>query len=398
MIHSIISNGHSTLGQAVIYYGYNLLKEHGLSNKYCSIIDDRGNSPNPNKIIKTLPIPHKSIICYNGNRILVNTIEHGSPKEFPSHTGYFYSIELQILDNEEEHSNTKEIVDKYHEIMDSFQEDALIYYKKNILDFEDSDEKILIQYYDRCWILLNKRFKRHINSIFLKDNMELSVLEYIRSFMKDETREFYQNIGVHYKLNLLFEGYPGTGKTSLALSIASELNYDISIINFDNAMTDNEFIKAIRKLPKRSILLLEDIDVLFEARKQNDDYKSALTFSGLLNALDGPACKDGIIIILTTNYKCKLDKALIRPGRINKTINFGYADKNQTQKMFNAFYPKKKDIFDEFYEKIKSLDYTPAVLQQYFLNNLSFENIDEKELEKLCNDNTYNDRKINMYS
>ena len=388
MIISLISDGQSVLGQAVLHYGLKFVKEtkSHLNNMVENVYNiDLHKQKKSNQLVKSLPIPYKSIIDYNDTGIYIETENHGNPKEYSTHTGYFFSIKI-MSDNGNQ------------EVLDNFLTEALTYYKKHILDYDYAENKFIIHYYNRSWLLLNKRYKRHINTIFLKDNLETQILEYVKQFLTDESKERHHRFGIPYKLNMLFEGFPGTGKTSLAMSLASELNYDISIINFDNEMTDNEFLNAIRRLPKKSILLLEDIDVLFEARKQNDDYKSALTFSGLLNALDGPACKEGLIIILTTNFKCKLDKALIRPGRINKIVNFEYADKGQTNKMFTAFYPDKKEEFNEFYQKIKKMDYTPAVLQQYFLNNLNFENIDISEFSELCSENKYTEQLIEMYS
>ena len=72
--------------------------------------------------------------------------------------------------------------------------------------------------------------------------------------------------------------------------------------------------------PERSILLLEDIDAAFLGRtatsqeRQPDGYQPNVTFSGLLNALDGVASGESRIIFMTTNHLERLDPALIRPG------------------------------------------------------------------------------------
>ena len=54
----------------------------------------------------------------------------------------------------------------------------------------------------------------------------------VSNFLTDETREEFESFGVPYKLNLLFHGYPGTGKTSLVYSIASELNMNVALLSF----------------------------------------------------------------------------------------------------------------------------------------------------------------------
>ena len=95
----------------------------------------------------------------------------------------------------------------------------------------------------------------------------------------------------------------------------------------------------------------EDIDVLFTARKKNEDSANLISFSGLLNTLDGIAHKEELLTFLTTNYITKLDKALIRSGRIDKIIKFSYATKPQMQSMYNKFFPENKKNWKEFKKK-----------------------------------------------
>ena len=194
------------------------------------------------------------------------------------------------------------------------------------------------------------------------------MIDYIRNFLKPETKEFYEELGIPYKLNILFEGLPGTGKTSLIYTIASELKRDIAILNFNKDVDDNVFMRALRRLPKKAIFVLEDIDVLFKERKENDNYKSMISFSGLLNSLDGMAFKDDLITIMTTNYECNLDIALKRPGRIDKSLNFSFAKESQVKSMYYKFFKNNtKEEYKEFYKQIKGLNFTTAMIQQYFL-------------------------------
>ena len=51
-------------------------------------------------------------------------------------------------------------------------------------------------------------------------------------------------------------------------------------------------MKSVSKLPEDSILVLEDIDALFVERKAGDSNKSMVSFSGILNTLDGLARRD----------------------------------------------------------------------------------------------------------
>ena len=51
--------------------------------------------------------------------------------------------------------------------------------------------------------------------------------------------------------------------------------------------------------------------------------------------------KDGLITF-TTNYKNRLDKALIRPSRIDFILSFKEATEEQIKSMFKRFFPKKR--------------------------------------------------------
>lgn len=121
-------------------------------------------------------------------------------------------------------------------------------------------------------------------------------------------------------------------------------------------------------MPERSIMLLEDIDAAFTKRSQSDNqgYQSMITFSGLLNALDGVASAEERIIFLTTNHVEKLDPALIRPGRIDMKEYLGNATDYQIKQMFLRFY-EDEALADQFVEKLRGKDISTASLQGHFV-------------------------------
>ena len=242
-----------------------------------------------------------------------------------------------------------------------------------------------------------------MNTLYFEDTFIEKVTKKFGSFLKEETEEKYTKLGIPYKMNVLFEGYPGTGKTSLIYGLASHFDMNIAILHFDKEISDTVFLRALKRLPENTVLILEDIDVLFKERKENDNNKSLLTFSGLINCLDGIATPYKLITLMTTNYKCNLDKALLRPGRIDYSLNFKYATKHQIQKMFNAFYPQFEDKFPDFYKKINAFNITTATLQQYlfgYMDEDSYEVLNEKihELEELTKIHKYDDMNLNIYS
>ena len=145
--------------------------------------------------------------------------------------------------------------------------------------------KILIFINDECWFRrLTKKEKRSLDTVLLPDKDKNKLVNKIKDFLKPETKELYRRLGKNYKMIILLHGLPGTGKTSFIHAIASELGRDIAVYTHDKKNGDTEFTKLMRTVGKK-ILCLEDMDCLFNTRETED--KQGITFSGILNALDG---------------------------------------------------------------------------------------------------------------
>ena len=144
-------------------------------------------------------------------------------------------------------------------------------------------------------------------------------------------------------------------------------------------MDDNTFIRGISNVPENTILVIEDIDALFVERKANDSNKSMVSFSGILNVLDGMARKNGLITFMTTNYINRLDKALIRPSRVDLILRFKSATKDQIKQMFEKFFKGRTD-FETFYQKIEHIKFSICAIQKFFMQ-IKFNSEDiEKDL------------------
>ena len=79
-------------------------------------------------------------------------------------------------------------------------------------------------------------------------------------------------------------------------------------------------------------------DELRPKSQRNGRHAGLLTFSGLLNALDGVAGQEGKIVVMTTNCLDTLDDALVRPGRVDLRARFHYASRSAVQGVFCNFY------------------------------------------------------------
>lgn len=290
--------------------------------------------------------------------------------------------------------------DKPIEFIKEFITHCIVEFEKIYMNKKKLTDKIEVLIWDDSyWDNFYKLHKRSIESISL-DNEANKVLDGLKRFLSEDTQEKYMKLGIRHKKNLLFEGLPGTGKTSLIYALASELNMNVAIIHFDRELTDLKLMKAVQRIPENTILVLEDMDHLFQERKKNDDLKNSISFSGILNTLDGFGSQVNLITILTTNYKTVLDKALYRPGRIDQVVHFDYATESQIRDMFIRFLPEKEDTFPIFYKEIKRLKITTAILQQYLFQNMDCEDIMEniEEFKKLVNDNNYSESGTELYS
>merc|ERR1719382_2259988 len=108
-------------------------------------------------------------------------------------------------------------------------------------------------------------------------------------------------------------------------------------------LTDDSLKSAIERVPDNAIVVLEDVDALFGKCREKKIQQSPLTFSGLLNALYGVGNHNGLVFVLTTNFKEQLDRALIRDGRVDLHVRFDYCTPDQMEKLFDNFYPPKAD-------------------------------------------------------
>ena len=181
---------------------------------------------------------------------------------------------------------------------------------------------------------------RPLSSVVLPAAAKASVTNDVTEFLSEDTWDFYRAHGIPYKRSYLFYGVPGSGKTSLIQAIAGTHGLNICYLSpTDPEMTDDGFKKAVTTAPDRSMLILEDVDALFDANRENKIKKSSLTFSGLLNALDGVGQPSQQIFVLTTNHRERLDPALIRNGRVDLHIEFKHATRDQMAAMFDSYYP-----------------------------------------------------------
>jgi hypothetical protein len=136
-----------------------------------------------------------------------------------------------------------------------------------------------------------------------------------------ERRAELMRLGLPGRRGVLFYGPPGTGKTYTCKYIAHRLQSVTTILATGQALMHVHAICDLAKMFQPSLVVLEDIDLLFAQRDINP-YTPVL--GELLDALDGFRTDDQVTFILTTNALERVESAIKdRPGRISQCIYFG---------------------------------------------------------------------------
>ncbi len=189
---------------------------------------------------------------------------------------------------------------------------------------------------NELWCPSSWQPKRPLGSLILADSILEETLEDLRDFYRSSV--WYADRGIPYRRGYLLHGPPGTGKTTLVLALAGELKLPVATLNLSNRLMSDESLRAlVDGLPASALLLIEDIDCAFKDWR-NTPAASGVTLSGLLNALDGVSSRDGRVLFLTTNHPERLDPALLRPGRVDRKIELGYATPDQARRLYLWFY------------------------------------------------------------
>ncbi|XP_063285346.1 mitochondrial chaperone BCS1 [Pelobates fuscus] len=200
------------------------------------------------------------------------------------------------------------------------------------------------------------RRRRPLSSVVLEEGVSEKILQDVKGFINHP--KWYSDRGIPYRRGYLLYGPPGCGKSSFITAIAGELEYSICLMSLsDNSLSDDRLNHLLSVAPQQSIILLEDVDAAFVSRdlaKQNPGVYQGmgrLTFSGLLNALDGVASTEARIVFMTTNHIDRLDPALIRPGRVDFKQYVGHCTHWQLTQMFLRFYPDQTPATGEQFAK-----------------------------------------------
>jgi cell division protease FtsH len=182
------------------------------------------------------------------------------------------------------------------------------------------------------------------------------VVDYLKNPKK------YSRLGAKVSRGVLLVGEPGNGKTLLARAVAGEANcpfFSISGSDFIEVFVGvgasrvrDLFAQARKSAP--SIIFIDEIDAVGRHRGSgmgggNDEREQ--TLNQLLSEMDGfETQKEPVIVIAATNRADVLDKALLRPGRFDRSVVVPYPDLKSRESILKLHIEKIKsdpeiDIF-----------------------------------------------------
>jgi len=214
----------------------------------------------------------------------------------------------------------------------------------DVLTHKKRHTGIDVRSYEDYWRRVGFKALRPMSTVVVDGGDEF--LEDARWFF--HASQWYAGRGIPYRRGYLFHGVPGTGKTSFVLALATELSRPVYVLNLGSIESDAKLLAAFLGVPKGAILLIEDVDVARASHKRLNGGASkdedngpveAITLSGLLNAIDGVLAADGRLLVLTTNHPDRLDPALVRPGRVDRILEFDAIGRDEAAQIHKRFFP-----------------------------------------------------------
>ncbi|KAI5170024.1 26S proteasome regulatory subunit T3 [Pancytospora epiphaga] len=175
----------------------------------------------------------------------------------------------------------------------------------------------------------------------IKETVELPILQF----------ELYKAIGIDPPRGVLLYGPPGTGKTMLVKAVANATNSTFIRINGSEfiqkylgegpRMVRDVFRLAREKAP--SIVFIDEVDSIATKRfdaSTSADREVQRVLIELLNQMDGFDQNSNVKVIMATNRADTIDPALLRPGRLDRKIEFPLPDRRQKRLVYAAITAK----------------------------------------------------------
>jgi mitochondrial chaperone BCS1 len=233
---------------------------------------------------------------------------------------------------------------------------------------------------------------RPLHTVELDAEIKGPIVKDLERFLDPAAKKYYKEQGIPYRRGYLFYGPPGTGKSSLARALAGHFQLILCVIGLSTeGMTGTVLTGLFNRLPKRCIVLLEDIDsagiktraelkrIAADANMMNrkvlDAEAEGITLADLLNVVDGTMAVEGRILILSTNTPEILDSAMIRAGRIDRQVPMLAMSKACACSIFKRMFSKAdagnqlSTLAERFASNLPEGQITAAEIQGFLLDH-----------------------------
>ncbi|XP_064390152.1 ATPase family gene 2 protein homolog A-like [Halichondria panicea] len=160
--------------------------------------------------------------------------------------------------------------------------------------------------------------------------------------------ESFKRLGVRPPRGVLLFGPPGCSKTMVARALATESGLNFIAVKgpelFSKWVGDSE--RAVRQVFSRAraaapaIIFFDEIDALAVQRKSEGSSVADRVLAQLLTEMDGVESLSDVLVVAATNRPDMIDKALLRPGRIDRMIYVPLPDDNTRRQILNIQFRK----------------------------------------------------------
>ncbi|KAM9726391.1 nuclear valosin-containing protein-like isoform 2-T2 [Menidia menidia] len=159
----------------------------------------------------------------------------------------------------------------------------------------------------------------------IREELTMAILAPVRS------PEQFRALGLSAPSGVLLAGPPGCGKTLLAKAVANESGLNFISVKGPELlnMYVGESERAVRQVFQRGqnsspcVIFFDEIDALCPRRSGHESGASVRVVNQLLTEMDGLEARRQVFIMAATNRPDIIDPAILRPGRLDKTLYVG---------------------------------------------------------------------------